>query len=998
MSRKKAFKRSVVAGLCATLFAGVAYAQPGYYISKIDIPGTLTANTTAFINNAGQIVVKDANDNSVGNTHYLIEEDGTITLFDDISVNNINDSGQVAGSCLVPQKVACIWDKEAGFTYIGGASYGSGFYTPTEARDINANGEVVGITPAGGWNAYTFLWDSESGTQIVASGWGNTIADNGTIELDTGMDAEFWQDGVKLHEVPGISYVRGINNNLMAYSTYSVWDPVDGLRGFSGNFRGSETANAINESNQIVGYRGSSASLWDDGEVFNLQDLLLDNPGWTLTYAYDNNNASQIVGRGTFDGEESLFLLTREPIAGPLPTDGDSYTFDTFSYAPLADRNTIVKDINGAGVILGSVAYGSPYRWSDANGFDFIIDNIGSSSYSVSVTHMSDAGDVAGFAANTLGLGSSYVWTTAGEQILVPNVHLPVDINNNDFVIAHPKNGAVSQLINYRTGSVTPVGTLNGIYSELRANALNDQQEVVGRARLTSGGYDTFIFDPVNGMSNLGLSGPAANVIEINENSQIIGHTVYMESTGSCQGHCAVTYTAATGWSVLPSFEPTLSNFARGINDAGVIVGKAYMPDGNGHLWRAVVWKEGQIYDLNALIEAGSGWYLSEAIDIHNDGTIIGKAFFEDDYTIKPFILTPGGGLIVDVCPSGCAYSSIQAAIDDKAYRGTVVVGDGTYNESVVLSKEKTLLSVNGPQVTTINAAGYNSSVVDMSVDSTIDGFTLTGGSASSGGGIRAVDHAVVRNMIITGNSATSGGGISANNTLLLENSTISNNSGGFGGGLNLSNGSVATLINNRFEGNSATDGGAIYKARNGAVTLEKNLLSGNSASRTGGGLYAFIGAAVTVNNSLIVNNSAGWYGGGGIYSRGWNTNITNSTVTGNSSSRWAGIYAPAGSVVLNSILWGNSGGNASTGLDIRYSISEFTGVGNVDADPLFVDAANGDYQLQAGSAAIDSASSANGITDDFDGTSRPQDGDGLGAGTTGDGSDYDMGAYEYAL
>ena len=35
------------------------------------------------------------------------------------------------------------------------------------------------------------------------------------------------------------------------------------------------------------------------------------------------------------------------------------------------------------------------------------------------------------------------------------------------------------------------------------------------------------------------------------------------------------------------------------------------------------------------------------------------------------------------------------------------------------------------------------------------------------------------------------------------------------------------------------------------------------------------------------------------------------------------------------------------------------------------------------------------GLVEDYEGQSRPMDGDGLGAGTTGDGSDYDIGADE---
>ena len=52
---------------------------------------------------------------------------------------------------------------------------------------------------------------------------------------------------------------------------------------------------------------------------------------------------------------------------------------------------------------------------------------------------------------------------------------------------------------------------------------------------------------------------------------------------------------------------------------------------------------------------------------------------------------------IIQVCPSGCAWSSIQSGIDAAVDGDIVLVGDGTYRENVDFrGKEITVQSENG--------------------------------------------------------------------------------------------------------------------------------------------------------------------------------------------------------------------------------------------------------------------------------------------------------------
>lgn len=117
---------------------------------------------------------------------------------------------------------------------------------------------------------------------------------------------------------------------------------------------------------------------------------------------------------------------------------------------------------------------------------------------------------------------------------------------------------------------------------------------------------------------------------------------------------------------------------------------------------------------------------------------------------------------------------------------------------------------------------------------------------------------------------------------------------------------------------------------------------------------------------------------------------IINSTIAANGG----GIYNYLTSLIItNSIIWANSDGNGSfyntsgSNYAITSSLVEggYSGTGNIDADPMFLDAVNGDLHLKPSSPAINKGdNAANTATTDLDSKPRIY------------GNIVDMGAYEF--
>ncbi len=283
------------------------------------------------------------------------------------------------------------------------------------------------------------------------------------------------------------------------------------------------------------------------------------------------------------------------------------------------------SDINDSAQVVGQ-----NYLWEDGNVTD-LNTLTGANNSNLSATSINSNGTI---------VGGGYTTTNSSGQAFISNGStisaLPSAYNCTEdcgYASAEDINDSGTVALNYdgRTGLVQESNgtTTEALFTRSLFNiALNNQAQVVGTAAFT-GGSVVGLFSE-NGVQTdlLAEAEPELSYRLIRSYANDIDDAGNIVGSGLVSTSLEDSALEATLWE--DPTQPGVSlgtlggenSEAFGINNLMQVVGSSFLEgDSTQH---AFLWSDGDLIDLNSLIDPGTGWELTSAFEINDSGDIIG--------------------------------------------------------------------------------------------------------------------------------------------------------------------------------------------------------------------------------------------------------------------------------------------------------------------------------------------------------------------------------------